>query len=376
MELLEQLEATLGDRYRVERELGQGGMAGVFLAEDLKHKRRVAIKLLKPDLAALVGSERFLREIEIAATLQHPHILPLFDSGQVPSIPYYVMPYVEGESLRQRLEREQQLPIDAALQITREVGSALQYAHDHGVIHRDIKPENIMLSGGHAVVADFGIARAVQAVEAAIMRAMAKLPADRFGSIDDFLEALDRPDELATAAIPARPSSGLPCAARQPMAIALGVAVVAAAAWLLTRPKAPVTPNDGRVVTSVAVLPFQNLASGTDSSYLGDGMTDGLTVDLAQIGSLKVVSRASGALAQERARSLAQLGKDLGVDAAAGEPRAARLLRRSVRRRRETIAGHPRARLHRCDSEVGARTGRRAAGENRSGDRDSRAYQP
>ncbi len=166
MELLEQLGTALGERYRVEREVGRGGMAVVFLAEDLKHHRRVAIKLLKPELSAVLGSERFLREIELAATLQHPHILPLYDSGQAGSLLYYVMPFAEGESLRQRLAREQQLPLDAALQITREVGSALQYAHEHGVVHRDIKPENIMLSAGQAVVADFGIARALDAASA------------------------------------------------------------------------------------------------------------------------------------------------------------------------------------------------------------------
>src|SRR6476620_3837920 len=166
MDLLQQLTAALGDRYRVERELGQGGMAVVFLAEDLKHRRRVAIKLLRPELSAALGSDRFLREIEIAATLQHPHILPLYDSGQAGGLLYYVMPFAEGESLRQRLAREQQLPLDAALQITRGVGSALQYAHDHGVVHRDIKPDNIMLSGGQAVVADFGIARALEAASA------------------------------------------------------------------------------------------------------------------------------------------------------------------------------------------------------------------
>ena len=163
MGLLEQLAAALGDRYRVERKLGQGGMAVVFLAEDLKHRRPVAIKLLKPELSAILGSERFLREIEIAAALQHPHILPLYDSGQAGGLLYYVMPFAEGESLRQRLAREQQLPLDAALRIAREVGSALQYAHERGVVHRDVKPENIMLSGGQAVVADFGIARALHA---------------------------------------------------------------------------------------------------------------------------------------------------------------------------------------------------------------------
>ena len=141
-------------------------MAVVFLAEDLKHHRLVAVKLLKPELSAVLGSERFLREIEIAATLQHPHILPLYDSGQADGLLYYVMPFAEGESLRQRLAREQQLPLDTALRITREVGGALQYAHEHGVVHRDIKPENIMLSGGQAVVADFGIARALHAADA------------------------------------------------------------------------------------------------------------------------------------------------------------------------------------------------------------------
>src|SRR5436190_12528046 len=166
MELLEQLKAALGDRYRIERELGHGGMAIVFLAEDLKHRRRVAIKLLKPELSAILGGERFLREIEIVAALQHPHILPLYDSGEAGGLLYYVMPFAEGESLRQRLARERQLPLDTAIRITREVGSALQYAHDRGVVHRDIKPENIMLSGDQAVVADFGIARALQAANA------------------------------------------------------------------------------------------------------------------------------------------------------------------------------------------------------------------
>jgi tetratricopeptide (TPR) repeat protein len=148
-------------RYRVERELGRGGMAAVYLAEDLKHRRHVAIKVVKSELAAVLGPERFLREIEISARLDHPHILPLYDSGEADGLLYYVMPYVEGESLRDRLAREKQLPVDDALQIAREVADALSYAHSHDVIHRDIKPENILLAGGHARVADFGIARAV-----------------------------------------------------------------------------------------------------------------------------------------------------------------------------------------------------------------------
>ncbi len=155
------LSEALGSRYRIERELGQGGMATVYLAEDLKHGRRVAIKVLRPDLAAVIGAERFLREIKTIAVLQHPHILGLIDSGEVQGSAYYVMPFVEGESLRDRLTREKQLPIPEATRIATEVASALDYAHRHGVIHRDIKPENILLHDGTALVADFGIALAV-----------------------------------------------------------------------------------------------------------------------------------------------------------------------------------------------------------------------
>ncbi|HEX9283926.1 MAG TPA: serine/threonine-protein kinase, partial [Gemmatimonadales bacterium] len=162
-DLPESLREALADRYAIERELGRGGMATVYLAEDRKHRRPVAIKVLHPELAAALGAERFLREIEIAARLQHPHILPLYDSGSAGGQLYYVMPYVEGESLRDRLSREQQLPLEDALRIATEVAGALAYAHSHGIVHRDIKPENIMLSGGTAVVADFGIAHAVTA---------------------------------------------------------------------------------------------------------------------------------------------------------------------------------------------------------------------
>jgi len=156
----DQLTAALADRYRLERELGQGGMATVYLAQDLKHDRKVAVKVLRPELAAVIGAERFLAEIKTTANLQHPHILPLFDSGAAESFLFYVMPYVEGESLRDRLNREKQLPVADALRIATEVSSALDYAHRHGVIHRDIKPENILLHDGSALVADFGIALA------------------------------------------------------------------------------------------------------------------------------------------------------------------------------------------------------------------------
>jgi serine/threonine-protein kinase len=379
MELLEQLTAALGERYRVERELGHGGMAVVYLAEELKHRRRVAIKLLKPELSAVLGGERFLREIEIAATLQHPHILPLYDSGQADGLLYYVMPFAEGESLRQRLAREQQLPLDAALQITREVGRALQYAHEQGVIHRDIKPENIMLSGGQAVVADFGIARAMhaastepltltgmvvgtpqymspeqavgarvdgrsdqyslactlyemligqppftgpsaqaviarhslepaprlrvvrhtvsQAAETAIMRAMAKVPADRFASMQQFLDALESPETTwvqPAAPAPSGNRSRRRVSPRMMTAVGVGVLAAAAAGWFVARPMASRAPTAPGAVTAVAVLPFQDLSSDPDSSYLGAGITDGLIADLAEVGSLKVISRSSG----------------------------------------------------------------------------------
>src|SRR5881628_3111350 len=163
---LARLKAALAERYALERELGRGGMATVYLARDLRHGRLVAIKVLRPEIAAALGPERFLREIELAARLTHPHILPLHYSGQAGGFLYYVMPYIEGESLRDRLEREGPLPLEDALRITRDVTSALSYAHGHDVVHRDIKPENILLSGGEAVVADFGIARAITAAAA------------------------------------------------------------------------------------------------------------------------------------------------------------------------------------------------------------------
>jgi eukaryotic-like serine/threonine-protein kinase len=156
------LTAALAGRYRVERELGAGGMATVYLAQDVRHRRNVALKVLHPELSAVLGPDRFLKEIELTASLQHPHILPLFDSGSAEGQLFYVMPFIDGETLRTRLERERQLPVTDALRIAREVADALQYAHERGVVHRDIKPENILLQGGHALVADFGIALAVQ----------------------------------------------------------------------------------------------------------------------------------------------------------------------------------------------------------------------
>jgi serine/threonine-protein kinase len=160
---VERLKAALGDRYLIERELGAGGMATVYLAEDLKHDRKVALKVLKPELAAVLGAERFVQEIKTTASLQHPHILPLFDSGQADGFLYYVMPYIEGETLRDKLDRETQFSIDEAVRVATEVADALDYAHRNNIIHRDIKPENILLHDGRPMVADFGIALAVSA---------------------------------------------------------------------------------------------------------------------------------------------------------------------------------------------------------------------
>jgi TolB-like protein/tetratricopeptide (TPR) repeat protein/tRNA A-37 threonylcarbamoyl transferase component Bud32 len=160
-DLLDRITSALADRYAVKAEIGRGGMATVFLAEDLKHHRKVAVKVLHPELAAAVGPERFLREIDTVAALDHPHILPLYDSGEACGVLYYIMPFVEGESLRDRMAREKQLGVEEAVRVALEIADALAYAHEHGVIHRDIKPENVLLSDGHARVTDFGVARAI-----------------------------------------------------------------------------------------------------------------------------------------------------------------------------------------------------------------------
>jgi serine/threonine-protein kinase len=160
-DLLERLKTALADRYRIERELGSGGMATVYLAPDILHERMVAVKVLRPELAAALGPDRFLREIRIAANLHHPHTLPLYDSGEADGFLYYVMPYEEGQSLGDKLAKEGELPITEAVRILRDVVDALAHAHEQGVVHRDIKPDNVMLSGRHALVTDFGVAKAV-----------------------------------------------------------------------------------------------------------------------------------------------------------------------------------------------------------------------
>ena len=309
MSASERLATALAGRYRLDRELGAGGMATVYLAHDLRHDRKVALKLLHPELAAVIGADRFLAEIRVTANLQHPHILPLHDSGEADGLLFYVMPFIEGVSLRERLNREKQLPVPDAVRVATEVAGALDYAHRRGVIHRDIKPENILFHEGAAMVADFGIALAASGashrmtetgmslgtpcymspeqatgekaitarsdvyalgavlyemlsgeppftgptaqaivakvltteptglrasrrhvpphVEAAVMQALEKLPADRFGTAGEFAAALANPAHVA----PARMRIGLP--ARPAVLTALPwILLAAAVAWL------------------------------------------------------------------------------------------------------------------------------------------------
>jgi serine/threonine-protein kinase len=358
-ELLERLGTALSTRYRIQRELGQGGMARVFLAHDVKYNRDVAIKVLRPDLAEEVGATRFLTEIQIAARLHHPHILPLYDSDQADGLVYYVMPYIQGESLRQRLDRERQLPIADALQIAREVADALSYAHSCNVVHRDIKPANILLDAGHALVADFGVARAVgagesttghivgtpgymspeqidgsrfldgrsdlyslgcvlnemltgeppfpgatltavianrltspapsprasrdlvpEAVDAAVRKAMATLPADRFSTVGQFAEALGTPATVA-------------------------IAVGAAQAMV----------QELQTAKSVAVLPFENMSTDPENEYFSDGITDDIIAQLSKVSALKVISRTSSMQYKKTTKKITAIAQELGVGA-------------------------------------------------------------
>jgi eukaryotic-like serine/threonine-protein kinase len=357
--LLERLSSTLASRYRLERELGQGGMARVFLAHDLKYEREVAVKVLRPDLAAEVGAARFLKEIQIAARLHHPHILPLYDSDQMDDLVFYVMPYVKGESLKQRIGRERQLPVGDALQIAREVADALSYAHGAGVVHRDIKPANILLDAGHAVVADFGIARAMgvgdtttghvvgtpaymspeqvedskyldartdiyslgcvlyemlvgeapfrgstltavianrlsspapsprvarelvpEAVDTAVRKAMATVPADRFSTASQFADALSPPATVAIA-----------------VGAAQAIQDVA---------------ESGK---SVAVLPFENMSTDPENEYFSDGITDDIIAQLSKVSALKVISRTSSMQYKKTTKKIQVIAEELGVGA-------------------------------------------------------------
>jgi serine/threonine-protein kinase len=394
-ELLEKLKAALSDRYDVERELGQGGMATVFLARDIRHERKVAIKVLHEDLGAAVGAERFRREISIATSLTHPNILTLYDSGEAAGMLFYVMPFIEGESLRHRMDREKQLPIDQALKITSEVASALGYAHRKGIVHRDIKPENILLEDGHAIVADFGIARAVQAdgggaltktgmslgtptymspeqafaekdidgrsdmyslacvlyemlageppftgpnaqaimarhsmsevpslqivrntvpdeVEDVVTKALAKAPADRFATIDEFNQELQecvidyqtttRRAMTTTRAMrgtTTRRAAAIPPPTpwyKKPAIIGSAAALVivlGGGAWLLKgkMSSASAAAAGGLAPNKVAVMYFQDNSPNGELGYVADGLTESLIGRLAEVNALDVVSQ-------------------------------------------------------------------------------------
>jgi serine/threonine-protein kinase len=395
-----QLADALSDRYVLERELGRGGMATVYLARDLKHKRPVALKVLRPELAASLGPERFQREIEFAARLQHPHILTVLDSGDAAGQLWFTMPYVEGESLRARLAREGQLAIEAALRIAGEAAQALQYAHEHGVIHRDVKPENLLLTtDGNTLVADFGIARALggpgsderltetglsvgtprymspeqasadkmldartdvyslgcvlyemlageppftgpspqaiiakrligsvpsvrelrptvtPALDQAVRRALARAPADRFGSMTELgrgLEAARSPDAVFA---PAADTLRVPAASRgwHGLAVAASVAIVlllglgAAFAWRRAHGSAQAAGP-----TRLAVLPFENLGPGADE-YFADGVTDAVRGKLAALPGLQVTASNSSGQYKHTSKTPQEVGQELGV---------------------------------------------------------------
>ena len=338
------LRAALAGRYGVERELGRGGMATVYLADDVKHHRTVAVKVLRPDLAALLGPERFLREVEIAARLNHPHILALYDSGEADGFLFYVMPYIKGESLRVKLEREKQLPVDEALAITRQVASALGHAHAHQVVHRDIKPENILLHEGEAMVADFGIALAVNAAadqrvtQTGFAVGTPEYMSPEQGAGERTLDARSDVYSLACvlyemlageppfsgptaqALIAKRMVDPVPAVRRLRSTVPPGVdqallralakapadrfASMAAFMDALTTPAQPRPP-------SVAVLPFRNLSADPENEYFADGITEDVIAHLSKIRALKVISRTSVMPFKQREQSLKEIAARL-----------------------------------------------------------------
>ena len=392
----EAIAKSLARRYRIERELGRGGFAVVFLAHDLRHDRPVALKVLHEDVAATLGADRFEREIKLAARLQHPHILGVFDSGEAAGRLWFTMPFIEGESLRQRLTRERQLPVSDAIGIAREIADALDYAHQHGVIHRDIKPENILLSGRHAIVADFGIARAlgmtpggaltqtgmsigtpgymspeqatgerqidarsdiyalacvlyemiageapftgpnVQAViarmltetprplrstrpgvtdalDAAIARGLAAVPADRPASASEFAAALDTAVTSSQPVVtaPTRVTTGAAASTmwRRPSFAVFALGVLVGLGGLFAWRRTHADPADGR---SLAVLPFENIGTA-DDSYFADGITEEVRGKLAGIPGLRVTARASANQYRGSKKTPAEVGAELGV---------------------------------------------------------------
>jgi serine/threonine-protein kinase len=326
---LERLKTALADRYTIEREIGSGGMATVFLAEDCKHHRQVAIKVLRPDLSAVLGANRFLNEITVTANLQHPHILPLHDSGEADSLLYYVMPYVEGESLRQRLNREKQLPIEDALRITAQIAEALESAHRQGVVHRDIKPENVLMREGHAVVADFGIALAVTAAggerltgtglplgtpnymspeqvagereidSRSDVYSLACVLYEMLAGDPPFTASTLRAVLLKHVSEPAPAIDAVRSGVPQPVAAAISRALGKAPADRFESAKAfaealfAAAKEAEPEIKSIVVLPFENLSPDPDNAFFADGLTEELIAELSELRQLRVISRTS-----------------------------------------------------------------------------------
>lgn len=349
-DLLVRLQGALADGYSVIREIGRGGAASVFLAEDLKHHRQVAIKILHPELAAAVGTDRFLREIEIVARLTHPHILPLYDSGAAGGLLYFVMPYVEGENLRERLDREKQLPIDEALRLTGEISDALAYAHRQGLIHRDIKPANVLLSEGHALLADFGIAQAVGDAGAGRLTATGLTPgtpaymspeqgtgttmlderSDIYSLACVLYEMLaghppfmgsSRQEILARHLMDPVPSleaarSSIPEAVNRTVRQALAKEHVdrfdsadAFAAAL----QLPASGNGPSRARSIAVLPFTSLSRDPENEYFSDGLSEDLINALTHIRDFRVAARSSAFSFKGRSVDARVIGRELNV---------------------------------------------------------------
>jgi serine/threonine-protein kinase len=342
------IDNSLGDRYVIERELGRGGMATVYLADDRKHHRKVAVKVLHPDLAATIGTDRFLREIETAARLSHPHIVPLYESGAANDLLYYIMPFIRGESLRQKLQREGRLSVAEAVTITRHVAAALSFAHGEGVIHRDIKPENILLHEGEAMVTDFGIALAAQAPTGERLTQLGMLvgtpeymsPEQAVG--EPTLDA--RSDVYSLACVLYEMLVGeLPHGGRSVQSII--VKRLTTPAPFVRRFRADVPPHIERVLArglapdpanrfqsaasiaealadadfrersspTVAVLPFLNLSADPENEYFADGITEDVIAQLSRIRSLKVISRTSVMPFKKREQSMREIGATLGA---------------------------------------------------------------